>query len=146
MERWHRLPRELVESPPLEILKTWLDMAQSNLLYLTLLVQWDWARWSPEVTSSLNHSVFLWCTTNCLSLRHCICKLVQIVFFFLRHKLPDVLGDSSPLVICPLFRYAAFCLGSCARNAIAFFDSWIQQRYLNIVAGDAFQQLNTKGF
>ena len=26
MERWHRLPRELVESPSLEIVKSHLDM------------------------------------------------------------------------------------------------------------------------
>ena len=31
-EHWHWLPREVVESPSLEILKTQLDMAPSNLL------------------------------------------------------------------------------------------------------------------
>lgn len=31
-ERWHRLPREIVESPFLEILKTHLDTTQCSLL------------------------------------------------------------------------------------------------------------------
>ena len=35
----HRLPIEVVEAPPLEILKTLLDMVQGNLLSLTLLEQ-----------------------------------------------------------------------------------------------------------
>jgi len=37
IEEWNRLPADDVESPSLEILKTQLDMALSNLLYLTLL-------------------------------------------------------------------------------------------------------------
>ncbi|KFP52245.1 hypothetical protein N323_06435, partial [Cathartes aura] len=31
-EHWNRLPREAVESPSLDIFKTWLDTAMSNLL------------------------------------------------------------------------------------------------------------------
>lgn len=150
IKHWHRLPREVVESPALEILKTWVNVALSNLLYLTLLlVQRDWTRWSPEVTSSLNRSVIPW--FHEVQQPAFLCSAVflnwwKYFFFFLRHKLPDRLGDSSALIICPLYREAAFCLGGCARNAVAFFDSQIQQRYLNAVAGDAFQQLNTKGF
>ena len=36
-EHWHKLPREVVESPSLEILKTQLDDVLSNQLKLTLL-------------------------------------------------------------------------------------------------------------
>jgi len=33
-EHWHGLPREVVESPSLEIFKTQLDMAPSNMLFV----------------------------------------------------------------------------------------------------------------
>ncbi|GAB0176065.1 hypothetical protein GRJ2_000071700 [Grus japonensis] len=36
-EHWHRLPREVVESPSLEIFKTRLDVILCNLLYVNLL-------------------------------------------------------------------------------------------------------------
>jgi len=39
-----RLPREVVESPPLEILKRYLDMVQGSWLYLALLEQGCWTR------------------------------------------------------------------------------------------------------
>jgi len=39
METWNRLPRGLVESPSLEILKTHLDEVLCNLCSVTLLWQ-----------------------------------------------------------------------------------------------------------
>ena len=42
-EHWYRLPREVVESPSLETLKTRLDTVLGNLLQLTLFEQaFDW--------------------------------------------------------------------------------------------------------
>lgn len=38
-QHWHRLPRELVESHSLEILKSQLDMVLGNQLQVTLLEQ-----------------------------------------------------------------------------------------------------------
>jgi len=38
-EQWHRLPREVVEYPSLEILKTCLDMVLGNQLHVALLEQ-----------------------------------------------------------------------------------------------------------
>jgi len=37
MEPWNRLPRGVVDSPPLEILKTYLDEVLCNLLWVKLL-------------------------------------------------------------------------------------------------------------
>lgn len=37
INHWKRLPREVVESQFLQIFKAQLDMALSNLLYLTIL-------------------------------------------------------------------------------------------------------------
>ena len=42
MEPWHRLPREAVGSPSLEIFKTRLDKALCSLLWVTLLRQGGW--------------------------------------------------------------------------------------------------------
>jgi len=44
MEPWHRLPREAVESPSLEIFKTCLDAVLCSLLWVTLLRQGGWTR------------------------------------------------------------------------------------------------------
>jgi len=44
MEPWNRLPREVVESPSLEIFKTRLDKALCSLLWVTLLWQEGWTR------------------------------------------------------------------------------------------------------
>jgi len=44
MEHWNRLPREVVESPSLEIFKTHLDTVLCSLLWVTLLRQEGWTR------------------------------------------------------------------------------------------------------
>jgi len=43
-EPWHRLPREVVESPSLEIFKTRLDKVLCSLLWVTLFRQGGWTR------------------------------------------------------------------------------------------------------
>jgi len=43
-EHWHRLPREVVESPSLETLKTHMDKVLCSLLWVTLLWQGGWTR------------------------------------------------------------------------------------------------------
>jgi len=44
MKHWNRLPREVVDSPSLEIFKTRLDKVLCSLLEVTLLWQQGWAR------------------------------------------------------------------------------------------------------
>ena len=41
---WHRLPREAVESPSLEIFRSHLDMVLGNQLCVALLEQRGWTR------------------------------------------------------------------------------------------------------
>jgi len=43
-EPWNRLPREVVESPSLEIFKTRPDKVLCSLLWVTLLWQGGWTR------------------------------------------------------------------------------------------------------
>ena len=43
-KHWHRLSREVVESPSLEIFKSHLDMVLGSWLWVALLEQGDWTR------------------------------------------------------------------------------------------------------
>jgi len=44
VKHWNALPREVVESPPVQIFKSCLDMLLHNLVWVTLLVQGGWTR------------------------------------------------------------------------------------------------------
>ena len=60
MEHWHSLPREVMESSPLEMVKHCSDMVLSNLLWVALLEQNGVGPNDlPEVTFNLIHSVTL---------------------------------------------------------------------------------------
>lgn len=53
----HRLPRELVEPPSLEIFKSYQDMVMGNLFWMSLLEQRTFRKlgmWPPENSSHLN--------------------------------------------------------------------------------------------
>ena len=43
-EHWHRLPREIMETPSVEILNSRLDMVLGNWLWVALLEQGSWIR------------------------------------------------------------------------------------------------------
>ena len=58
-EQGHRLPMEVVESPSPEIFKTCLDAFLCPLLWVSLLKQRGWTRWSPQVPSNPCHSAIL---------------------------------------------------------------------------------------
>lgn len=73
IKQWTRLHRELVESPSLVLLKTWLDAALSNLFELSLLKQPEWTRWSTEVLFNLNHSV------NCKTVIQVMFKILFLI-------------------------------------------------------------------
>jgi len=40
MRHWHRLPREVVDAPSLEVFKVRLDRALSNLVYSVMSCPW----------------------------------------------------------------------------------------------------------
>ena len=50
--QWNRLPRLVVESPSLETFKIRLNAFLCPLLWVSLLKQGGWTRWSPEVPSN----------------------------------------------------------------------------------------------
>ena len=54
-----RLPRKVVEYPPMDIFKIQLDTVLGNLFQLTLFEKESWTRRSPEGPSNLNSSVIL---------------------------------------------------------------------------------------
>lgn len=56
---WHNLAREFVETPSLEILKSFLDIVPGSWLYMALLKQGSWTRWLPGVPSNFSYSVVL---------------------------------------------------------------------------------------
>ena len=60
VKRWHRLPREAVETPFLETFKSRLDAALSNLVEdVPAHCRGGWARWPLKVPSNPKHSVIL---------------------------------------------------------------------------------------
>jgi len=58
-EHWNRLPREVMESPSVEIFKTCLDEVLCSLLLVNLLWQEGWTRQCPDVPSNPCNSVIL---------------------------------------------------------------------------------------
>lgn len=59
-EYWNRLPRDLVKSPSLEIVKSCLDKILSYLLYRALLEQRGWTKHPPLALSNITHWTILW--------------------------------------------------------------------------------------
>lgn len=56
----HWLPREVLEFPSQELLKSWLDMVLATSFRWHCLSRSGWARWPPEIPSNLNHDMILW--------------------------------------------------------------------------------------
>lgn len=53
-KHWNKLPKHIVKSPSVEVLKTQLNIVLGNLLQQALLEQWDQTRWSQEIPSKPN--------------------------------------------------------------------------------------------
>ena len=101
-EHWNRLPREVVESPSLEIFKTHLDKILCNLLWVTLLQQGRWTRWSTEVPSSPYYSVILWFCDFPGYSGNCVfpCLKCLLAGFIAEHqKIPLFLGEILPSLL-----------------------------------------------
>lgn len=60
-----RLLAEIVESPSVETVKTWLAMVVGNLFQLTLFEQVGWTGWSQDISSNLKDSVKSESGTSC---------------------------------------------------------------------------------
>ena len=62
VRHWNRLPREVVDAPSLEVFKSRLDGALSNLVWWKVslpMAEGVGTRWSLKVPSNPNHSVIL---------------------------------------------------------------------------------------
>lgn len=59
IKRWKRLPREVMDSQFLQIFEAQLDMALSNLLYLTILRAKGWTDDTQQ--SFLTHIILCFC-------------------------------------------------------------------------------------
>lgn len=117
LEHWNSFPRDLRECLPLEILRSRLNIVLNKLLWMALLEQEDWTRWTPNVLSS--HCVILllfdsmipggiykvFCETKfqlkCLSV-NCQCKLAEfkLRFVFNVTKMSDRLSGLDKTAIC----------------------------------------------